>query len=69
MTQDELKELPVERVTLVPVGATLVFYVTNRVPDCDMRSLSERIGNLFPDHKCVVLRDAKLFVAIERPLL
>ena len=66
MSENELKELPVERVTLVPAGSTLVFQVTRNTPDSEMKLLVESIRNLFPDHRCVVLRDAKLFAAIER---
>ncbi len=65
MTESELKELPVDRVTLVPAGSTLVFQADSHIPDRDMKFLAETIRKMFPDHRCVVLRDAKLFAAIE----
>lgn len=69
MNENELKELVVERVTLVPHGATLVFQARENTTDNVMQVMYESIAKVFPDHKCVLLRDAKLYAAIERPLL
>lgn len=69
MNDNELKELPVERVTLVPAGATLIFQAHRNTTDMVMKAMYESLAKVLPDHKCVLLRDAKLYAAIERPLL
>jgi len=69
MNENELKELPVELVTLVPHGATLVFQMAPHMTDKAMHDASKSLAKVFPDHKCVLLRDAKLYAAIERPML
>lgn len=69
MTENELKELVVERVVCVPAGSTLVFELSERTTESECQRFIKMLGEFLPGHKCLVLRDAKLRVELERPML